>query len=108
AKWNVTQGHLIIPYFAGYGGVGLFTNSGPNGNFNSNTFQAEGFFGIEFFLLPQLFADVSAGYSRSFGEITVDTLNYGDEYPDGASKLPIEGPVKPESIVLNLGFGVFL
>jgi hypothetical protein len=107
-KWNITQGYLIIPYFAGYGNLARFSHSGPNGDFDTNVFQAEGFFGMEFFLLPQLCVDLSIGYVRNFGEITVDILRYGDEYPGGATKLPIRGPVEPESIVMDLGFAVFL
>ena len=107
-KWNITQGHLIIPYVSGFGSLARYDNSGPNGDFVSNVPQAEGAFGIEFFLMPQFIADASVGYYKSFGEVTVDTLIYDEENPKGASKLPIEYPVEPEGIILNFGFAVFL
>ena len=107
-KYNVTQGNLIIPYFAVYGNYARYSYAGFDGNIVSNVPQVEGFFGIEFFLRPQLIADASIGYYKSFGEVEVDTINYTETHLDGETKMPFSGPVEPEGILLNFGFAVFL
>jgi hypothetical protein len=97
-KYNVTQGNLIIPYFAVFGNYARYSYAGPSGDLVSNVPQAEGFFGIEFFLRPQFIADASIGYYKSFGEVELETTG----------KMPLGGPVEPEGILLNFGFAVFL